>query len=360
LKKIGEIKFEQIISVENLLEAWKEFERGKRNRKDVQEFSLNLMDNIFSLHNDLLNHTYKHGKYQAFKINDPKPRDIHKASVRDRLLHHAVYRILYPFFEKTFIADSYSCRIEKGTHRAIDRFRLFAWKVSQNNTKTCWILKCDIRKFFANIDHKILLKILREYVSDKNIIWFIESVTGSFTSPRPSSLHTGGQAYQGEGGENIGLPLGNLTSQLFVNIYMNEFDQFAKHKLKAKYYIRYSDDFVIFSEDKEWLENIVSPIKIFLKEKLELDLHPDKIYLKTLASGMDFLGMVNFPDHRVLRTKTKKRILRKIREKKFLLREDLIGEEKFNQSLQSYLGILKHCRGYEIRRKIENIAKISL
>src|SRR6266567_1213046 len=148
--------FEEIIGLENLLSAWKEFERGKKGRKDVQEFSMHLMDNIFSLHSELFNHTYKHGGYQAFKINDPKPRDIHKAKVRDRLLHHAIYRILYPFFDKTFIADSYSCRNEKGTHKAIKRFRTFANKVSKNNTKTCWILKCDIRKFFANIDHEIL------------------------------------------------------------------------------------------------------------------------------------------------------------------------------------------------------------
>ena len=346
--------FEKIISVENLLSAWQEFERGKKNRKDVQEFSLNLMDNIFSLHRDLLNHTYKHGGYQAFKINDPKPRDIHKATVRDRLLHHAIYRILYPFFEKTFIADSYSCRIGKGTHRAINKFRSFAYKVSQNNTRTCWILKCDIRKFFANIDHEILLSILREYIPDKDIIRLLENVIGSFTSPQPSPLHTGGQAYKGEGGENIGLPLGNLTSQLFVNIYMNEFDQFMKHKLKTKYYIRYSDDFVIFSEDKEWLENIIFPIKIFLKEKLELELHPNKIYLKTLASGMDFLGMVNFFDHRILRTKTKRRMLRNIEQKCFLLREELISEDLFNQSLQSYLGMLKYSQERTIVNKLKN------
>lgn len=332
--------FENIISIENLLEAWQEFERGKRNRKDVQEFSLRLMDNIFFLHNDLLNHTYRHGGYQAFKINDPKPRDIHKASVRDRLLHHAIYRILYPFFEKTFIADSYSCRIGKGTHKAINRFCAFAWKVSQNNTRTCWILKCDIKKFFANIDHGVLLGILREYILDENIIWLLENVIKSFSS---------------KNSKNVGLPLGNLTSQLFVNICLNEFDQFVKHKMKEKYYIRYCDDFVIFSEDKKWLENVIFPIKIFLREKLKLELHPDKIHLKTLTSGMDFLGMVNFADYRILRTKTKKRILRKIKEKNFLLREKFISEESFSQTLQSYLGILSHCRGHKIKRRISEL-----
>ena len=153
-------KYNDIISLENFLEAWKEFINGKRNKKDVQEFSLRLMDNIFSLHSDLINHTYKHGGYQAFKINDPKPRDIHKASVRDRLLHHAIYRILYPFFDTAFITDSYSCRVNKGTHKAINRFCEFAYKTSRNNTRTCWALKCDIRKFFANIDHDILINIL--------------------------------------------------------------------------------------------------------------------------------------------------------------------------------------------------------
>ncbi|MEK7173026.1 MAG: reverse transcriptase domain-containing protein, partial [Patescibacteria group bacterium] len=154
-------KFEDIISVENLLEAWKEFIGGKKNKKDVQEFSLRLMDNIFILHFDLANLTYKHSQYQAFLINDPKPRIIHKASVRDRLLHHAIHRLLYPFFDKTFIGDSFSCRENKGTHKAIVRFRVFSQKASQNNTKTCWILKGDIKKFFDSIDHNILLNILK-------------------------------------------------------------------------------------------------------------------------------------------------------------------------------------------------------
>jgi len=340
-------KFEDIISVENLLEAWKEFERRKKGRRDVQEFSFHLMDNIFSLHRDLLHHTYRHGGYQAFKINDPKPRDIHKASVRDRLVHHAIYRILYPFFEKTFIADSYSCRNGKGTHKAINRFRKFARRVGKNNTKTCWVLKCDIRKFFANINHEILLNILHEYIPDGNVVWLMENIIGSFSStPTPS------QSPPRAGGEDlkIGLPLGNLTSQLFVNIYMNKFDQFMKHKLKAGYCVRYCDDFVVFSEDKERLENIIASIKIFLKKKLRLELHPDKVFIKTLGSGMDFLGMVNFFDHCVLRTATKRRMLRKIKEKKFLLREDLISEEVFSQTFQSYLGILRHCRGYKTER----------
>lgn len=299
---------------------------------------MNLMDNIFSLHADLINHTYSHGGYQAFKINDPKPRDIHKATVRDRLLHHAIYRILYPFFDKTFIADSYSCRNNQGTHKAINKFRKYFWKISKNNTKTCWVLKCDIRKFFANIDHEMLIKILKKYISDENIVWLLNNVISSFNSL---------------GKTNTGLPLGNLTSQLFVNIYMNKFDQFMKHKLKVRYCIRYADDFVILLDDKEELEKFILKISKYLKTELKLEMHPGKIFIKTFSSGVDFLGMINFSDHRILRTKTKRRMMKKLSLKSKLCREEIISEESFNQSLQSYSGMLKHCQGYKIRKRMD-------
>ncbi|EKE10713.1 MAG: RNA-directed DNA polymerase (reverse transcriptase) [uncultured bacterium] len=329
--------YNDIICLENLLEAWKEFEKGKKNRRDMQEFSMHLMDNLIALHGDLRNYTYKHGGYQAFKINDPKPRDIHKASVRDRLLHHAIYRKLYPFFDKTFIADSYSCRNEKGTHKAVNKFRSYFRKVSRNNARTCWILKCDIRKFFASIDHQILFEILSEYIPDKNIIKLLENIIESFSTQNKIAT---------------GLPLGNLTSQLFVNIYMNKFDQFVKHKIKAKYYIRYADDFVFLSEDKKQLKNLIPIIENFLLKELELEMHPDKVFIKTLTSGVDFLGMINFFDHRILRTKTKRRMMDKIHKKQKNLENGLIDEYSFTQSLQSYLEMLGHGNAEKIKADI--------
>ena len=314
--------FEDIISIENLLEVWKEFAAGKRGKEDVREFSLRLMDNILSLHDDLRNRVYVHGGYEAFNICDPKPRNIHKASIRDRLLHHAIHRKLYPFFDKIFIADSYSCRLAKGTHKAINRFRSFGYKVSKNNTKTCWILKCDIRKFFANIDHSILKQILKSYIPDQDILWLLSSVIDSFSTK-----------------QGVGLPLGNLTSQLLVNIYMNEFDQFMKHTIKARYYIRYADDFVIFLEDREYLKNLLLKIRAFLHTELRLELHPDKVSIKTLTSGVDFLGWVHFPDHRVLRTTTKRRMLKRIRE------HPTLG------TFNSYLGLLKHGNTVKIKER---------
>lgn len=317
-----EHSYDDIISVENLLEAWQEFERGKKKKQDVVGFKRHLMTNIVSLHKDLREKIYTHGTYHHFVVCDPKRRDIHKASVRDRLLHHALYRKLYPFFDTTFIADSYSCRDNKGTHRAMKRFDVFARKVSGNHTRTVWVLKCDIRKFFASIDHEVLLSILRKKIQDKDILNLLENIIDSF-SP--------------------GLPLGNLTSQLLVNIYMNEFDQYVKYELKVKYYIRYADDFVFLSEDRSYLEELQQKVEDFLLENLKLSLHPDKVFTKTFASGVDFLGWIHFPYRKVLRTTTKKRILRKANEKNIL----------------SYLGLLSHGNGFKISEEILNCVSIT-
>lgn len=286
------------------------------------------MDNVLALHRDLKQKTYTHGAYHAFNISDPKPRNIHKAMVRDRLLHHAIYRKLYPFFDKTFIADSYSCRVGKGTHKATNRFRSFGYKVSKNHTRTVWILKCDIRKFFASVDQKILTQLVTRYISDSDIDWLIGQIIGSFNS----------------GTYGKGLPLGNLTSQLLVNVYMNEFDQYAKHKLKAKYYVRYADDFVFLSHDKEWLISLLPRIARFLESQLALSLHPDKVYIKTLAVGVDFLGWIHFPDHRVLRTTAKRKMFREILSKK----------EK-PETVQSYLGLLRHGNTEKLKQAVGRI-----
>lgn len=318
--------YDSIISPENLLEAWKEFIRGKHKRKDVQEFELHLADDLLSINRELVSKTYRHSHYEAFNISDPKPRNIHKARVKDRVVHRAIYRILYPFFDRLFIADSYSCRNNKGVHKALERFQSFARKASQNHTRTVWALKCDVRKFFASIDQNILRHILEKHIPDQDILNLLSEIIGSF--------HTK---------EGKGLPLGNLTSQLLVNVYMNEFDQFMKHQVNAKYYIRYADDFVIFSKNKEQLKAILLQISIFLESRLGLTLHPDKVFIKTVASGVDFLGWTHFSDHRVLRTVTKNRAFRNMREK-----------EGKQETVESYLGLMKHGNAYKLRKRIEN------
>ncbi|KKP80778.1 MAG: RNA-directed DNA polymerase [Parcubacteria group bacterium GW2011_GWB1_35_5] len=326
MKKTFNIEYKDTISMENLLLAWQEFQNGKKKREDVLEFQKNLMSNLIFLHTDLKTKIYTHSEYKAFNISDPKPRNIHKASVRDRVLHHAIHRILYPYFNNTFISDSYSCRLGKGTLKSADRFRKFAYKVSKNNTKTCWVLKCDIRKFFASVDHKVLKNILSDYIYDTDILCLLGQVVDSFNTKNKIE---------------VGLPLGNLTSQLMVNIYMNKFDQWMKHRMKIKYYIRYTDDFVIFSQDKDYLWELVPKIADFLEEELKLTLHPNKIFIKTIASGMDFLGWVNFSDHRILRTTTKRKMFRKIKESGSKI-----------EMVQSYLGLLSHGNSNKLNNEV--------
>ena len=316
--------YDHIISLENLLTAWKEFLGGKSRKAGVAEFKLKLMDNLICLHNDLKNKIYEHGKYKAKKINDPKPRDIHIAEIRDRVMHRAVYRILYPFFDRKFIFDSYSCRLDKGTHKALERFKDFCKCSSFNHTKTVWILKGDIKKCFASIDQKILFEILKKNIKDGNVLILLRTIIKSFDS---SVIYKG-------------LPLGNLTLQLLVNIYLNEFDQYVKHKLKIRYYIRYADDFVFFSQDRAGLEGLVPVISGFLEERLKLTIHPKKIFIKTLASGVDFLGWVHFPYHRVLRTKTKIRMFKRLE------------ESQKEETVASYLGMLSHGNGYGLKEEI--------
>lgn len=317
-------RYDSIITIENLLLTWERFLRGKKHKKDVIKFQAELATNITSLYTDLKNKTYTHGQYSAFNISDPKPRNIHKAIVRDRVLHHLIYKELYLYFDTRFIYDSYSCRKEKGTHRALDRFRNFARRVSKNHTRTCFVLKCDIKKFFASVDHTILVKILERHIADPDIRWLIRQVISSF--------HTTALG--------VGLPLGNLTSQLLVNIYMHEFDMYLKQELRVKYYLRYADDFAILSDDKKYLEDLMPKLHFFLNEKLRLTLHEHKVYIKTYDSGVDFLGWIHFPHHRQIRTTTKKKIIRMMR-----------GYPK-PATISSYRGLLSNGDTYLLRKNL--------
>ena len=317
-------KYNNIITIENILITWEKFLRGKRRKKDVLNFQANLSTNLVNLYKELQLKTYTHGPYSQFNIADPKPRIIHKASVKDRVLHHLIHKELYPYFEKRFIYDSYSCRKEKGAHKALNRFNYFARKESKNNTHTCYILKCDIKKFFTNINHEILYKIMERHIEDAEIKWLIRQVISSFYSLRLG----------------VGLPLGNLTSQLFANVYMHEFDMFIKQELKIKYYIRYTDDFVILSDNKNHLQNLLPKIEDFLDNRLHLKLHENKIFMKTYVSGVDFLGWIHFPHHRQIRTTTKRKIIRKLR-----------GYPK-SETINSYRGLLGHGDTYELAKYV--------
>ena len=317
------LSYANLISIKNLFQAWNEFKVGKHNKKDVQAFEVDLEDNLFSLNQKLKKVTYKHGNYQSFWVNDPKRRHIHKASVEDRIVHHLLYKFLYELFDKSFIYDSYSCRLDKGTHKGVKRLFKITRRVSKNYTRNCWALKCDIKKFFATVDHEILLTLLLKRVEDKNILGLLENVIKSFSS---------------DSGDGKGIPLGNLTSQIFANIYLNKLDQFVKHKLKIKYYLRYADDFLFLSADKEELTRLTTSIRAFLIKELKLELHPDKVIIRKLNWGIDFLGYVVLPHYILPRTKTKRRVLERVN----------------TQNAESYLGYLSHSSAYNLSVAVKN------
>lgn len=340
--KIYKNIYEQIIALENLFSAWDEFKSDKKNRADVQEFGERIEENIFALHHDLKVGRYKHGEYKGFWIKDPRPRHIHKATVRDRILHHAIFNIFNPIFEPTFIAQSFSCRIDKGTHKGVKALADAIRSVGANGYKQAFALKCDVRKFFDTIDHRILLGILARKIKDEDAMRLMNEIVESF-----STKHSTVFALKG-------VPIGNLTSQLFANIYMNELDQFMKHELRVKNYLRYTDDFVVVSEDKNYLEGLLPLIARFLKEALALDLHPNKVEIRNVNQGIDFLGYVVLPHHRQLRTQTKKRIVRKLFQRVGECRNGIISKESVEQSLQSYLGVLSHANAYNLSNDLIN------
>ncbi len=340
--KVYHALFESIASPEKLFTAFEEFRRGKRSRPDVQEFEAHLEERIFAMHRDLMAGTYKHGLYSAFTICDPKQRPIHKATVRDRILHHAVFAALNPVFEPLFIAHSFSCRKDKGTHLGVDALETMLRKVSRNGTGSCFTLKCDIRRFFASVDQKILMQVLSRNISDDRVLCLLENIIGSFSSGYPA-LNSG-----------KGIPIGNLTSQLLANVYLNEFDQFIKHTLRVKHYVRYTDDFVIVGDDETILKNLLLPIRGLLQEQLRLDLHPHKVTIRKYSQGIDFLGYVLRPHHRVLRTVTKRRMFRKLHEKAVASYAGLFSKESAEQSLQSYLGVLSHANAHRISQQLQN------
>lgn len=332
--------FDELTSTERLFEAWLEFRKGKTKRKDIQEFGRYAERNIFKLRHDLVSEKYRHGEYTSFFIHDPKLRHIRKACVRDRIVHQTLYTSLRQIYEPKFIDTVYSSRLGKGTHRAVEALRRLTWKVSRNFTRECWGLKCDIKRFYDSVDHATLFSLLQRTIKDERALRLLKNVIESF--------HV-------EGAQGKGAPIGNLTSQIFTNIYLNEFDQFVKHTLKVKHYLRFADDHLFLSHKKSELQALIPQIELFLQEKLKLNLHPDKIILRPLHQGIDFLGYVTLPHHRVLRATTKRRMFRKLGVRHDEFYKGKVTGESLNQTLQSYLGMLSHADTQLLSQDVKNI-----
>ena len=330
-----------MVSVENLLLAWEHFKRGKRQRKDIQYFERYIEDLIFDLHEDLATLGYQHGAYQHFHVFDPQKRYISKACVRDRLVHQMLYTTLTEVFDTTFIFHSFSCRVGKGTHAGVHQLQKMLRKVSHNGKQACFSLKMDVQRFFDSVDHDILKSFLRKRVQDHRVLCITDRIIDSFSS-------------QPDSPRNIGLPLGNVTSQIFANVYLHPLDHFVKHTLRQKYYLRYCDDFIIVAHDKAQLMALIEPIRNFLAQMLRLTLHPQKIILSNMHQGIDFLGYILFLNHRLLRTSTRRRMQRRLKTKYATYLNQQVEGTHMDQCLQSYLGILSHANAYNLTQSLKN------
>ncbi len=335
--------YAEISTIDNIFLAWEQFLKGKKHKADVLLFERFLEDNLFELYFSLKNKTYKHGDYKSFYVRDPKMRHISKACVRDRVVHHLTSQVLERIFEPSFYAHSYSCRKGRGTHRGVTAFARMMRIASKNNSSPLFVLRCDIKKFFATIDHKVLFEILGKKIKDEDFLWLLDNIISSFRSE-----------YTVDPTEPKGMPIGNLTSQFFANIYMDPLDRFVKDELRIKYYIRYADDFIVLSESKAYLEELIPRLEEFLADKLKLSFHPNKIGIRDYYLGIDFLGYVVFPHFILPRTKTRRRIFRKLYKKIQLVKEGRVSPETLNQTLQSYLGYLSHADSHTLSQELKN------
>ncbi|MFA6476215.1 MAG: RNA-directed DNA polymerase, partial [Candidatus Paceibacterota bacterium] len=237
---------------------------------------------------------------------------------------------------------SFSCRFGKGTHKGVAVLEQMQRQISQNYSRSGFALKCDVKKFFDTIDHSFLLTIIKRRISDQNAIWLLEEIIESFLSEYSDLFN------------RRGVPIGNLTSQLFANVYMNEFDQFVKHELKIKNYVRYTDDFIVVSEDIDYLLGVIRPMAKFLKANLGLSLHPEKVSLGKISQGTDFLGYVLLPHHRRLRKRSERRMWRKLELKKENYQNGLIPNNSYKGAINSYLGVLSHANARRQSKEILN------
>lgn len=329
----NKIEYEDICNLGNLLLAWRKARKGKTKKDYVIEFEKNLERNLIDLYEELKNQTYNPKPLKTFILRDPKTRKISKSNFRDRVVHHALVRIIEPLFDKSFIYDNCANRKGKGNLFAIKRFDEFKRQVSRNNTRKCYCLKADIKHYFEEVDHEILMGIARRKISDERIIWLMEGIV---KRERDASELL-----------KKGMPLGNLTSQFFANVYLNELDRFVKHELKAKRYIRYVDDFVILHHSKEQLEIWKSKIDKFLREELKLELHPDKSKVIFLLKGVDFVGFRNFYHFRLLR----KRNIRKMRIKISYFSKDKLSPNEMAEIFQGWSAYAKWANSFGLRKK---------
>lgn len=347
-KRIGNLYLPNC-NYSSLYNAYRNAAKGKRFRGDVLQFTDNLEGNLLALLDDLQNHTYTVGRYREFYIYEPKKRLIMALPFRDRVAQWWIYSILYPIFDKTFIEDSYACRRGKGQKAAADRMQGMLKQTEVLGGKW-YYLKLDIAKYFYRIYHDKLLEIAQRKIKDPDILRLLELIIkGDGTNAFGLSICD--NVEEAVRLSDRGMPIGNLTSQLLANVYLNELDQFCKKVLGIKFYIRYMDDVIILSRSKKELHEIKERIEAFLETNLQLALNK-KTCIRPVSMGIQFVGLHIWPTHRIARKSTSLRIKRNLKTAAKQYVEGTLTQEAYNSKLQSYLGLLKHNDCYRFKLQL--------
>jgi retron-type reverse transcriptase len=327
MKRFGNL-FDKICDFNNLIKSTHLAVRGKKNRMDVSAFYFNMEFEIIQLQEELFTENYKPIPYESFYVYEPKKRHICKAGFRDRVLHHAICRILEPIFEQKFIYDSYACRKKKGHHKAV-------LQVQKSSRGTEYFLKADIHKFFASVDHSILKRLLCRIIKDRKVLRLMEIIID-----HPIPEHIRGK----------GLAIGNLTSQWWANFYLNSLDHYIKDELGVKRYFRYMDDFVLLDDNKEKLQDFLQKISEYLEINLCLKLKNNATFIAPIQQGIPFLGFRIFPYLIRLKRTNLVRFRRKFRQKEKAYLNGKISEDTFIRSVSSMIGHIKHANTYQMRQ----------
>jgi len=330
-KTIKKCFFEKLTYI-NLYNAYYRICKGKRNKSYILKYEIDLETNLNNLLTDLKTNNYKPGKYHEFIIYEPKERLIKALPFRDRIVHQwYIEEFIKPYIIPRFIKDTYSCIEGRGSHKGIKELQKYMRKLYQVN-KNYFVLKCDIHKYFYNVDKNILFDIMKKYISDKDLLNLTKIII-----------------FDTE--DDISIPIGNYTSQYFANIYLNELDHYIKEELKVKYYIRYMDDFVILLENKEECKKIKASIEEFLNTKLHLKLNNKSKYFHN-KFGIDFLGYRIFNDYKLLRKNSKKKIRKKIKKWNKEFENGSLDKHKVKLSINSWINHVSHCDSYRLKKKI--------
>lgn len=355
-----------IFTYKNLYNAYLECRKNKRKTSSALEFETDLEDKLFELLIELKDYKYTPGKSTCFVVKYPKTREIFAANFRDRVVHHLFLREILEMSEKSLFFNSFACRKNKGTHKAVNILQRYIKKVSRNGKKQVFFLQLDLRSFFVSIDYKILYKIFIKFIEKQKkskkwkmeIVWLAKQII--FHKPQDNCFIRGDRnllhsvpkhksLFGAEKGK--GLPIGNYSSQFFANLYLNELDYFIKQKLRIKYYVRYMDDFILFDYDKNELEKITCKISDFLGDKLMLNLNSKKTKLKNIKEGIDFLGYFIKPDYVLVRKRVAYNCRKKIHGF-FLEGLDSDNLGKTVACLNSYFGHFRYANSFKLRKKI--------